>query len=440
MRPVFLAFLLCAAPVRADTAALVAELDADAALTRFLAAEALGKTGAAGRAALPALIARLDDSEAFVRLAAGRAIVLLRPDKQHLPALVKRLGHRDEEAAQLVAEVCAGIGAPAVDPLVKALGDESPRVRRTTALALYLLGRTAVPAIPALLDRALDEDRTVQRAAARALRRIGPWSLEYLPELLDAARFGNPERRWLAMRVIEKLGPAAKEAVPALKAIVNGDDPDRLKESAAAALKAVDVKLPKPRHPALKDPAQARATAPAKFRVAFETTKGDFVVEVERAWAPVGADRFFNLVRIGFFDDAAFFRVLKGFVAQFGLHADSRVSGVWKDATIAADPRSQKNARGTLVYAQTDQPDSRTTQLFFNLQANPGLDKQGFSPIGRVVKGLDVLDALHSGYGDGYPRGQGPDQRSIVSMGNVYLKRSFPRLDYIRSARIVEED
>jgi peptidyl-prolyl cis-trans isomerase A (cyclophilin A) len=173
--------------------------------------------------------------------------------------------------------------------------------------------------------------------------------------------------------------------------------------------------------------------------VKLETTKGDLVIEVVRAWAPHGADRFYNLVRIGFLDDTAFFRVLDGFVAQFGLHGDSRVNGAWVNRTIPDDPRTQANARGTVSFAKTDSPDSRATQLFVNLGDNAKLDDLGFAPIGRVVEGMDVADALFAGYGDAAPRGEGPDQRSIVSLGNEYLKRRFHRLDWIKQATVLPQ-
>ena len=184
---------------------------------------------------------------------------------------------------------------------------------------------------------------------------------------------------------------------------------------------------------ALMSPAQLRDKAPEKFRVRFATTKGEIVVEVTRAWAPIGADRFYNMVKAGFFTETAFFRVpVPPFVAQFGIHGDAAVSAAWRDASIRDDRVTQSNKRGTLVFAQTGQPNSRTTQLFINLKDNGFLDNygQGFPPIGRVVQGMDVADQLYSGYGEA------PNQSLIERQGNQYLKQQFPRLDYIKSARL----
>ncbi len=180
------------------------------------------------------------------------------------------------------------------------------------------------------------------------------------------------------------------------------------------------------------------ATAPERFRVRFETTRGDFLVEVHRQWAPRGADRFYNLVRHGFFDGAKFFRVVDGFVVQFGIAADPAVSAAWADATIGDDPRRESNLRGRLTFAHAG-PNTRTTQLFINLRDNPGLDGQGFPPFGEVVEGMEVVDGLYAGYGDGPPYGSGPDQGRIEAEGNAYLEREFPRLDGIRTARIEAE-
>jgi peptidyl-prolyl cis-trans isomerase A (cyclophilin A) len=178
--------------------------------------------------------------------------------------------------------------------------------------------------------------------------------------------------------------------------------------------------------------------APDVFRASFETTRGDFVVEARREWSPRGADRFFNLVREGFFDDVRFFRVIEGFMAQFGISGEPDVAAAWRDARIADDPVAASNTRGRITFA-TAGPGTRTTQLFINYADNSRLDGMGFSPIGEVVEGMDVVDALHAGYGEGAPRGRGPDQGRIQAEGNAYLAREFPDLDWIRSAKIVEE-
>jgi len=188
---------------------------------------------------------------------------------------------------------------------------------------------------------------------------------------------------------------------------------------------------------ALLDPSRATEPAPDRFRVLFETTKGPFVVEVTRAWAPRGADRFYNLVRAGFYDEVAFFRVISGFMVQFGIHGDPRVNAAWRGAEIPDDPVTQSNRRGMVTYAMAG-PDTRTTQLFVNFGDNAGLDRQGFAPFGRVVEGMAVVDSLYPGYGEGAPHGTGPDQGRVQQEGNAYLRTSFPRLDFVKTARLVK--
>jgi peptidyl-prolyl cis-trans isomerase A (cyclophilin A) len=187
----------------------------------------------------------------------------------------------------------------------------------------------------------------------------------------------------------------------------------------------------------LLNPSYFKEQAPATFKAKFTTTKGDFVVEVTRAWAPLGADRFYNLVKNHFYDGAAFFRVLPGFVAQFGLSARPEVSRVWASATIKDDPVTQGNLQGYLTFA-TAGPNTRTTQLFINLADNKALDRMGFAPFGKVVEGMDVVQNFYSGYGEGAPRGNGPDQGRITNEGKAYLDKSFPRLDSIKTAEIVQ--
>ena len=186
------------------------------------------------------------------------------------------------------------------------------------------------------------------------------------------------------------------------------------------------------------DPTSLTARAPEEFKVRFETTNGDFVIEVFRFWSPRGADRFYNLAQSGYFTDIAFFRVLDGFVAQFGIHGDPKVNQAWRLATIQDDAVKQRNQRGSIVFAKTGQPHSRSVQFFINFQDNFGLDNQGFSPFGRVVEGMSVVDSLHSGYGEGGPGGRGPSQDRIEQEGNPYLKRAFPKLDYIQRAVVQE--
>jgi peptidyl-prolyl cis-trans isomerase A (cyclophilin A) len=187
----------------------------------------------------------------------------------------------------------------------------------------------------------------------------------------------------------------------------------------------------------LLDPGKLTAPAPATFSVAFTTTKGDFVVEVHREWAPSGADRFYNLVRAGFYDNVRFFRTVKGFMVQFGINGDPAVSKAWKDANIPDDTVRESNRRGFVTFA-TAGPNTRTTQLFINLVDNLRLDPMGFSPFGRVTKGMDVVDSLYAGYGEGPPGGQGPDQDRIEAEGNRYLEKQYPLLDAVKAARLVQ--
>ena len=193
------------------------------------------------------------------------------------------------------------------------------------------------------------------------------------------------------------------------------------------------AQVPASPSPELMNPASLTAQAPDLFKVNFATTKGDFVVEVHRAWAPHGADRFYNLVKSGFFTDAAFFRYVPGFIVQFGIPADPRVARVWHTARIPDDPVKQGNTTGTVVFA-TAGPNTRTTQLFVNLNDNAGLDGQGFAAFGKVVQGMNVVQKLYSGYGEK------PEQGSIQNEGKAYLDKSFPNLDSIKSATVISEE
>ena len=170
--------------------------------------------------------------------------------------------------------------------------------------------------------------------------------------------------------------------------------------------------------------------APDSFRVAFETTRGRFVVQVWRAWAPKGADRFHDLVAEGFFDGNAFFRVVPEFIAQFGANDDKALNELWDAKPIRDDPVTQANEHGTLVFAAAG-PDSRSHQLFVNLGDNKNLDKQGFAPIGRVVEGQSIADAIYSGYGES------PSYHLLATLGNSYLRRMFPKLDYIKTVQLI---
>jgi peptidyl-prolyl cis-trans isomerase A (cyclophilin A) len=175
--------------------------------------------------------------------------------------------------------------------------------------------------------------------------------------------------------------------------------------------------------------------APDSYKVRFDTTKGAFLITVDRRWAPLGADRFYTLVKSGFYDGARFFRVLPGFVVQFGIAGDPATNTQWHGAILMDDPVTQSNQRGTMTFA-TGGPNTRTTQVFINLAANQRLDSKGFAPFGAVTQGMEVVDQLYSGYGEGAPMGGGPMQTRAEAEGNAYFEREFPKLDYIKKATI----
>jgi peptidyl-prolyl cis-trans isomerase A (cyclophilin A) len=185
-------------------------------------------------------------------------------------------------------------------------------------------------------------------------------------------------------------------------------------------------------------PAVAQAPneqAPASYKVKFDTSKGAFVVQVTRAWAPQGADRFYNLVKSGFYDNVRFFRVVSGFMVQFGINGDPAVMAGWRDRPIKDDPVTQSNKRGYVTFAMAG-PNTRTSQVFINFADNSRLDASGFPPFGQVVSGMDVVDKLNPEYGEGAPNGRGPDQSRMQREGNVYLAKDFPRLDFVKKATI----
>ena len=189
--------------------------------------------------------------------------------------------------------------------------------------------------------------------------------------------------------------------------------------------------------PGFGDPAKLTEEAPATFQAQFDTTKGKFTIEVTRSLSPNGADRFYNLVRSGYFKDIAFFRVVPGFMCQFGIHGDPSVTAKWNGARISDDPVVGSNKRGTISFAKGG-PNTRTSQLFINFRDNTRLDSMGFPPFGKVVEGMDVVDKINGEYGD-MPQqdGSGPNPDLIARQGNAYLKKNFPNLDYIKSATIV---
>ena len=180
----------------------------------------------------------------------------------------------------------------------------------------------------------------------------------------------------------------------------------------------------------------APTQAPGVYRVKFDTTKGPFTIEVHRDWSPRGADRFHELIGDKYYDGLYFFRVIKGFVVQWGIHSDPATTAKWNNMTIPDDPVRESNLRGTITFA-TSGPNTRSMEPFINLADNKRLDSQGFSPFGKVVEGMDVVDQLYSGYGDGPPQGEGVDQNKAEAQGNEYIVGRFPKLDKINSARLV---
>lgn len=185
----------------------------------------------------------------------------------------------------------------------------------------------------------------------------------------------------------------------------------------------------------LATPAALAEKAPAAYKARFDTSKGMFVIEVRRDWAPNGADRFYNLVKNGFYDNARFFRVVSDFMVQFGINGDPAISAQWREARIKDDQVKQNNKRGFITFA-TSGPDSRTTQVFINFTDNGMLDSRGFAPFGQVAAGMNIVDTLYREYGDSPPRGRGPDQTRVQMEGNDYLNKSFPELDYVKKATI----
>jgi len=183
---------------------------------------------------------------------------------------------------------------------------------------------------------------------------------------------------------------------------------------------------------ALRNPAALKETAPATYDVNFSTSAGDFVVQVTRAWAPRGADRFYNLVKHGFYNNGRFFRVMPNFMAQFGIHADPKVQAPWRDADITDDPVTQSNKRGYVTFAKTALPNSRSTQVFINFKDNSFLDPQGFAPFGQVISGIEVVDKINAEYGER------PEQGRIQLEGNAYLAKEFPRLTVMKSVTLAK--
>ena len=204
----------------------------------------------------------------------------------------------------------------------------------------------------------------------------------------------------------------------------------------AAAAVAVRAEQAASARKSLLSPAAFTETAPATYNVKFDTSIGEFVVRVTRAWAPNGADWFYNLVKNGFYDETRFFRAVPNFMVQFGINGNPAVAKVWQNARIPPDKVTQSNKKGFITFAMGATPDTRTTQVFINFRANTNLDGMGFAPFGEVVSGIEVVDKIHTGYGEGAPSGKGPAQGRVVAEGNAYLAKEFPKLDYIKTATI----
>ncbi len=195
--------------------------------------------------------------------------------------------------------------------------------------------------------------------------------------------------------------------------------------------------FPESTHEALKDPTKANATAPAKFQAKFETTAGDFIVECTRDWAPHGVDRFYNLVKIGFFNDVALFRIVPDFVVQWGIHGNPEVSKHWRNANLKVDKVKESNERGMLTYAMAGAPTTRSTQMFINFKKNAMLDQKGFAPICKVIEGMEeTVDKFYAGY-KGMPS---REQGQIQAEGNKFLRKRYPLMDYIKTAKLYDPD
>lgn len=262
------------------------------------------------------------------------------------------------------------------------------------------------------------------------------------PELSPAAGDVVPEETQPAESKSEVVEP---DPAPEAGATAAAPPPDLPKEPAPTAKLAAPTKPaakadvpPKPAVDLLKHPTLDYPSSPAEFKVRFETTKGAFLVRLVREWSPRGVDHFHHLVRAGYYRDIAVFRAIPGFMVQFGMHGDPEINTLWSATSLKDDPVKVSNRRGFLTYAKTNLPNSRSTQLFINLVDNVNLDAMGFAPIGEVVEGMEIVDSLYTGYGEGAPRGRGPSQGLISERGNQYLKQQFPQLDYITNVSLVE--
>jgi peptidyl-prolyl cis-trans isomerase A (cyclophilin A) len=251
------------------------------------------------------------------------------------------------------------------------------------------------------------------------------FAMRLLPAALAAAAFLLSSCSAPAPKKAEERAETAEPAKP--------PEPPSAEPAKPAEPPKEEAKKVEPEKPAKKDltkPALFTEKAPDTFKVRFETSKGNFVVEVHRAWAPRGADRFYNLVKYGFFDQNRFFRIVPNFIVQWGIPGDPKVARAWENAAIKDDPVARSNTKGYITFA-TAGPNTRTTQLFINLKTNSFLDDQGFAPFGNVVEGMNVVESLFAGYGER------PDQGRITAQGNAYLQQQFPNLDYIKRTVIL---
>ncbi len=225
----------------------------------------------------------------------------------------------------------------------------------------------------------------------------------------------------------EKDAPVAKETNPVAK---------EAELAPPVPEEPVPTPLPENAPAVFTNPALATETAPESYTCRFDTSQGQFAIRVTRAWSPQGADRFYNLCKIGYYDGARFFRNIAGFMVQFGISAYPAATKVWQEATIPDDPVVKSNTPLMVTFAKTGRPNSRSTQVFINHGNNQNLDSMGFSPFGEVVEGADVVKRLYSGYGEGAPQGRGPNQMTLVQFGEVYLADMFPKLDTIKHTTV----
>src|SRR5579862_3256120 len=233
----------------------------------------------------------------------------------------------------------------------------------------------------------------------------------------------------------KKLRAMGKPAAPELEKAAKEDDLELSARARDILRRIADDTRPRPKLEDIR-PTKATLRAPAVFKAEFQTSKGTFIVKVTREWAPLGADRFYNLVKMGYYDDCRFFRVIANFIGQFGIHGNPEVAALWKDAKIDDDPVMESNTRGRITFA-TRGRNTRTTQLFINYKDNGRLDGMGFAPFGEVIEGISVVDGFYAEYGEAAPAGRGPNQGRIQAEGNKYLE-DFAGLDYIKSAKIID--